>query len=208
VWLPEKVARAVAQLNKIPQGRAALYCARAELVDEDLKHLGYTDQPRRVGFGNALVESIAAGCTMMLNRGALLLLAGRLPKHVYIHDWWCYLVVSCLGEVVYDEVPAIRYRQHRENVIGVASEYERYVKKYRRFFGSGEGRHWMSDQALLLRQIYARNIAPDKLDLLELFIAGRTSLPRRVRLALSCGIRRQRRSDDLLLRLLIVLNRY
>ena len=208
VWLPEKVARAVTRLSELPQDRPALYCARAELVDEDLNPLGHTERPRRIGFGNALVNSIAAGCTMMLNRAALQQLAGRLPKNVYIHDWWCYLVVSCIGEVVYDEVSTIRYRQHRGNVIGVPNEFGRYVKKFRRFFGDAGGRTWMSDQAALLRELYKDSIPPDAQRLLDDFVAGKTSLLRRIQLALSCRIWRQRRLDDLLLRVLILLNRY
>ena len=35
------------------------------------------------------------------------------------HDWWTYLAVAaCAGEVLYDPQPAVKYRQHGENIIG------------------------------------------------------------------------------------------
>jgi glycosyltransferase involved in cell wall biosynthesis len=208
VWQPDKIARAVEKLNGVASDRPAMYCARAELVDENLAHLGFTEPPRKIGLGNALVESVAAGCTMVLNRNAARLIGEHLPGNAVIHDWWCYLVVSCFGEVVYDELAVLKYRQHGGNVMGVANEFSRFVKKCRRFFGGGGGRLWMSEQASSLLDIFRDSIPlPNRRVLID-FVAAKESLPRRLRLALSHGIWRQRKSDDLSLRLLIVLNRY
>ncbi len=208
VWQRDKIARAVAKLSAVASDLPAMYCARAELVDENLAHLGFTEAPSRIGFGNALVESIATGCTMVLNRNAAQLIGARLPSKVLIHDWWCYLVVSCFGEVVYDEAAVLRYRQHGGNVMGVESETARFAKKWRRFFGGGGGRVWMSEQASALLDGFRDILPASKSTLLDDFVAGKTSLYRRLRLAPSGDIWRQRKSDDLSLRLLILLNRY
>ena len=37
---------------------------------------------------------------------------------MHFHDWWLYLVVSAFGTVVYDNQPALLYRQHGGNAIG------------------------------------------------------------------------------------------
>jgi hypothetical protein len=35
------------------------------------------------------------------------------------HDWWTYMLVTGVGgNVIYDAVPSIRYRQHDDNEIG------------------------------------------------------------------------------------------
>ena len=74
----------------------ALYCSRATITDERLKPIGLTPLwPRQPAFGNALVENIVSGCTIVLNRPAQdLLLSAPSPKRAIFHDWWCYLVIS------------------------------------------------------------------------------------------------------------------
>lgn len=209
VWHPEKIARAVSKLSGIASDKPAMYCSRVELVDESLQHIGYTKVPGKIGFGNALVESIAAGCTMVLNREAVRLIANNLPKKVVIHDWWCYLVVSCFGEVIFDAETALKYRQHGNNAIGVgANGFTRLARKYRRFFGGGEGRQWMSAQASSLLDIFNESIPRSNRQVLDHFVGSKPFLFRRIQLAISGDIWRQTRQDDLLLRLLILMDRF
>lgn len=120
VWLTDKLARAVAALAPIPAGTPALYCARQILVDETLTRIGLSPAvAHKPGFPSALIQNIAAGCTIVLNRAAAeIVLSGMPPASAY-HDWWCYLVVAAAGgEVVHDPEPAILYRQHASNVVG------------------------------------------------------------------------------------------
>jgi glycosyltransferase involved in cell wall biosynthesis len=208
VWHPEKIARAVSKLSEVADDRPAMYCSRVELVAETLQHVGYTKVPGKIGFGNALVESIAAGCTMALNREAVRLIANNLPKKVVIHDWWCYLVASCFGEVIFDAETTLKYRQHGSNTIGVNDGFTRLARKYRRFFGSGEGHQWMSAQALSLLDIFNDSIPRSNRQVLDLFVGSKSFLFRRIRLALSSDVWRQTRQDDLMLRLLILMNRF
>jgi len=207
VWHPEKIARAIRKLSGVANDRPAMYCSRVELVDENLKHIGYTDLPRKIGFGNALLESVTAGCSIVLNREAMTLVGRNLPGKVVIHDWWCYLVVSCFGEVIVDAGATLKYRQHDSNAIGVANWFTRLARKYRRFFGSGEGHRWMSEQAASLRNIFKDRIPPANRRVLDNFVEAKSSWYRRVQLVLSGDVWRQKWPDDLLRRLLILLNR-
>lgn len=209
VWSPDKIARAVSALMPVAAGTPAMYCARLELVDENLAHIAYTRLPRQIGFGNALVESVAAGCTMVLNRKAVELIVNNLPDRVVIHDWWCYLVVSCFGTVIFDETASIKYRQHGANAIGAPFDWKtRLSRKYRRFFGAGDGYCWMSKQATSFKAIFQNSIPADRARCLTVFIGAKSSLRLRFQLALSGAIWRQSRTDDVLLRLLILMNRY
>lgn len=139
VWMPEKLARGVAALAHVPDGVAALYCARQWLVDARLNKLRLSAPVRRPpGFLTALTQNIATGCTVMLNRTAAdRVLASKPPAEAW-HDWWCYLVVTgCGGQVVADAAPVILYRQHGANVIGApASDASRGVAALRRGRGS------------------------------------------------------------------------
>ena len=87
VWLPEKLARAMAALQ--PHARPALYCSRQLLVDESLRRIGVSaplHQPP--GFPAALTQNVATGCTLVLNRAAARLVAGSHPPSATLHDWW------------------------------------------------------------------------------------------------------------------------
>ena len=119
VWLPGKVQRASAALARCGD-RPALYGSAQMLVDEALRPLGPTAPwPAGASFQGALTENIITGCTAALNVPAVRLLqrAGAV-QGVRFHDWWCYLVISAFGEVVYDDQPTLLYRQHGRNQIG------------------------------------------------------------------------------------------
>lgn len=120
VWMPDKLQRGVAALAEVPPGQPALYCARQQLVDEDLVPLGlspYRGHPS--AFPAALTQNVATGCTVMLNPAAVTLVAASMPPGGTLHDWWSYLVVSAAGgRLITDSVPVVLYRQHRRNAVG------------------------------------------------------------------------------------------
>ena len=209
VWYPEKIAHAISALNEITGSGPAMYCSRSEIVDEHLKHIGYTELPGKIGFGNALVENAATGCTIVLNRKAIELVVEHLPEKVLMHDWWCYLVLTCFGEVIFSTSPDIMYRQHASNTIGLASNtVYRLGRKLRRFFGSREGRHWISEQAISLLNTFGDCIPLSQRTVLNKFVGAKSSLRCRLRLALSGDIWRKNWFDNLALRILILINRF
>jgi len=205
VWQANKIERAVSLLAEVSD-RPALYCCRLDIVDEQLQSLELSVKPRKIGFGNALVENIAVGCTMVLNRKAIDLLCQQtLPSHVYVHDWWCYLVISCFGKVIFDDNPLIKYRQHGGNVIGAATNRLGVLKrKLARLFNA---RLWISEQAITFWELFSDRLPPAERDLLALLIKAKASFWYRVRLALSPAVWRQKCVDNLILRLVILMNR-
>ncbi|MBN8891622.1 MAG: hypothetical protein BGP12_08570 [Rhodospirillales bacterium 70-18] len=120
VWLPEKLARGTAVLLGADPASPALYCARQVLVDAELRRIGLSGPPgRQPGFPASLTQNVATGCTVMLNRAALLLVARSTPSSASLHDWWCYLLVTAAGgRFVQDDEPVVLYRQHAHNFVG------------------------------------------------------------------------------------------
>jgi len=120
VWLPEKLARGIAALQGTEAGTPALYCARQVLVDADLRRIALSAALRRVPrFPAALAQNIATGCTLMLNRAAIELVAASRAPGTTLHDWWCYLLVSAAGgALLFDATPVVLYRQHDGNMVG------------------------------------------------------------------------------------------
>jgi len=113
VWLPDKLARAVAHLEPLDDG-PAVYGSAMLSVDDEFRPLFETVPPRRVSFENALVQNVLPGCTMVLNRAARALCLRRMPRHV-VHDWWLYLVIAAFGTVIFDEAITVLHRVHRNN---------------------------------------------------------------------------------------------
>jgi glycosyltransferase involved in cell wall biosynthesis len=127
VWLPEKLARALAALDGVPAQTPALYCARQILVAGDLRKIGLSASLMGpAGFPACLTQNIATGCTVALNRAAIRRVAASRPPREGWHDWWCYILVSAAGgAILRDETPVILYRQHAANVVGAPSSAPR-----------------------------------------------------------------------------------
>ena len=209
VWLPEKISRAVAALASVRGNGAVLYCSRLEMVDEQLRPIGMTAIPQRIGFGNALVENVCVGCTIVLNRAAIDLLCQHLPRKILVHDWWCYLVVSCFGQIIFDPEASIRYRQHGGNVFGAAKgKLDRLKRNFKRFGGHGVGRDWQSHQAAVFLDTFGDRIPVAEQRIVRTFVEAKSNWWRRVGLVFSRDVWRQKMFDDLAWRLLALLNRY
>ena len=121
VWMADKLDRAVACLRSTPFDVPAIYCSRTEMIDHNGKRIGVLSPLflRAPSFANALVQSIAGGNTMVLNRAARNLMGRYANLAPVSHDWWAYqLVTGVGGRLIYDVQPSIYYRQHDGNLIG------------------------------------------------------------------------------------------
>ncbi|MGI4955663.1 MAG: glycosyltransferase [Janthinobacterium lividum] len=133
VWLPDKLAAGLSCLGHDPA--PVLYCSRQILVGESLSPLSLSE-PVHVppGFGPALTQNIATGCTVMLNPPAAALVAGSTPPPSSLHDWWSYLVVTGHGgRIIADARALVKYRQHGRNAVGAPrSKRQRAMAALRR----------------------------------------------------------------------------
>ena len=120
VWLPEKLARGVTELAAVPEETPALYFARQVLVDARLRRIAMSYRVRRPpGFPAALTQNLATGCTVLMNRAAMGLLATSTAPMGSLHDWWSYIMVSAHGgRLIADDEPTVLYRQHDTNTVG------------------------------------------------------------------------------------------
>ena len=64
------------------------------------------------------MQNIATGCTIVFNKNAKELFLSYLPQNIVMHDYWMYLLCVFFGEVIYDPIPHLGYRQHLNNVLG------------------------------------------------------------------------------------------
>ncbi|MFT0531907.1 glycosyltransferase family 2 protein [Castellaniella hirudinis] len=193
IWEADKLARAIACLRTLPANVPALYIARTRLVDQDNRAYGesarYTRPP---GFGNALVQNIGGGNTMVFNPAArrLLCLAGA-DVAVLAHDWWLYMLVAgCGGRVYYDDYLSLRYRQHGNNLmgsnLGLAARWHRA-----RLLLRGQFHRWNTANLTALQRV-RDHLDPASRRTLDAFVQGRAQpLAPRLRWFARSGLRRQ-----------------
>lgn len=209
-WLPDKISRAVKTIETVSQDNPALYCSGVEYVDEHLNHLKWYTVPNKIGFGNALVENVATGCTIVLNKTARQLILSKLPDNCLMHDWWFYLVISCFGTILWDDYSGIKYRQHQNNTVGAATTFFGDMqRRLRRFFKKDKnGLFSLSAQAATFYKLFSHELPDDKKHILKLIIDGKSSFFRRILLMFSTEIWRQRLFDNVIMRAVILINRY
>ena len=132
IWLSDKLNKAVSYLNSISSDIPALYCSATTLIDESNNIIGQSLKPRKpLSFSNALLHNIASGNTMVFNHKARELLISASSSEMIVHDWSLYqIVTACGGEVYFDNVASVLYRQHENNVIGDGKNILLRAKKF------------------------------------------------------------------------------
>jgi glycosyltransferase involved in cell wall biosynthesis len=205
VWFPDKLARAIGVLQTIPENRAGLYCSRQALVDANLRPIGLSPKiNRKPSLANALVQNIATGCTIVMNREARRVVIGAAVPEGTLHDHWTYLVVcAAAGEVFFDPEPSIFYRQHGANAVGSQAAIGRRI---RRALGRGPG-PFLRNMANNLGAIAAlEGQLPEARKISSLLTELQSPNPiKRVATLARYGIHRQTMMEDFLMRVLVCL---
>jgi len=194
VWLPPKISVGIESINQLSdsQNLPFLYCGRTTYTTESLEPYGqsplFSFPP---SFRNALVQSIAGGNTMIFNGKTKQLLEAAGLVDIPSHDWWCYLLVSAFGGIVfYDTDPQILYRQHKGALVGENQSLASRLNRLNLML-AGRFRDWSNKNIAALKSIHT-DLTADNKWLLDLFIKMRTATLRdRIRLFGVIGLYRQ-----------------
>jgi len=231
VWQPKKLQHAIDMLQNISYKDHSLPCSdepvsevpllytsRLQLVNDKLEVISLSQQARKgSSFENAMVENIVTGATIVMNRAAKLLLQDGLKRHfqelcdqILLHDWWCYLVISAFGCVIYDKEPFILYRQHESNTIGQKTGFfAKQKRRLQRFVKTGNV-HGITKQVALFLKVYQmriNNMPEAKHKVLLRFLDKDHDFFHRAAYAFHPDAIRQTALDSLLMRLLILFHR-
>lgn len=114
-----------------------------------------------------LIQNIATGCTMMINK-QLKTIAHPIPKKAIMHDWWLALVASLYDGVHHVTVPTILYRQHVGNNVG-AQKYSLhyFLSRYGRVH---ESIRKIMEQGKQLSDSYKNQLNEEQTQVLETLI--------------------------------------
>ncbi len=211
VWMEDKLEQAVRSLQAKGKDTPLLYCGMPQLVNEDMQiipSIMYTDN-MRPSFGNAVAENICTGCTAVFNQALARILRKEKPTFTVMHDWWLYLVASCYGEVIFDEIPHMYYRQHTDNAVGVQKNYWReFLARCSRFAGN---RYNISHQVQALcdfcqhMEEHGLSVEEEKMKLMQDMISARNNFTKRITLMKNPMLYRQRKGDNMIFRVILLL---
>lgn len=211
VWLPDKLANAVAHHagQGLTIGQPRLYCGRTIVVDQLLKPHGFTAIPRKpLGFGNALLQNIAGGNTMVFNQPLLQILRLISPEHSVLHDWTTYQAATgCGGLVYFDGRASVQYRQHMANVVGSNAGWTNRILRLQ-FLLKGGYKRWSLQTLQAMHQI-SPHLTAQSLATLREFDAVRSTTfnpYHRLRLAISGKYWRQSRMGQASFAFALLLN--
>lgn len=154
VWLADKLYLANVDLEASSSDIPHLHCGTSLPVNNNLRPIGKIKKAQNskgFRFENALIQSIAAAHTMVLNHTASTLLKSAdysvLPAW---HDWWVYILVTGAGgRITYSHTPQVLYRQHDFNRIGVNLGTRATLERISLVL-SGELRRWNSQNITAL----------------------------------------------------------
>lgn len=188
VWKSDKLVRAVNRLQFAKCNQPCLYLSNAELVDGSLQPCGrnvYKQKPK-LDFETVACAGGLLGCTMVFNEAlAGLIRDYDLPQKLVMHDFYTALVcVACDGEIFYDACATMKYRQHQENVVGVAQGFFGKIKdRLNNIFRKNTVS--IADQAKEVLSIYEDRLNPDKKNWLYKVTNYRNNICSRIQLACS-----------------------
>jgi glycosyltransferase involved in cell wall biosynthesis len=211
VWDADHLERAVARMGTTDAGRPWLGGGRMVLCDAQLRPIGQSPLPAHPpAFGNALVQNILSGNTIVMNEPAARLLAAAEAEAgpILLHDWWAYQIISGAGgEVCFDPKPSVQYRQHDANVVGANHGALSTLQRLRRGLGGERARWYRATVDALAAS--AHRFTPENQQKLTDFAAALKagSLPQRLRLLRQSGVYHQGAGAEWAFRVLAVLGR-
>ena len=212
-WYEDKLAVACSKLAGIDnkENKPFLYCCEADITDENLNTSGKDKAAEEAktsftvknpGFGNALIENIARGGSVIFNPTLLGMVRIDAPADCYMHDWWLYLLATCFGKAIHDNKAYYKYRQHKDNVLGASTSKLGIIK--RRLSQSRTNKGHVSRQAIAFGKLY--EIPEKKKIQLDVIASYQSSFKQRLRGLSGKYLYRQRKSDNIVFRMLFLTN--
>lgn len=201
VWLPDKLSRGIGYVSKYDTNIPIAYCSNTDLVDSNLNFLRKGRiKPISLSKSKALIQNVATGCTMVMNRTAVGTYVAHAFPEIKVHDFHMFQICSFLGKVIYDPESRILYRQHTDNQIGAPGFAGRMKKRLKGNFAKGI----LQRQAKLFLNAFKTELSEKDTELISNFIAYNKSLKNKLKLLVNPQIKYGHWESDFFLMLKIL----
>jgi hypothetical protein len=188
VWEARKL---ITQINQVTNDKPVAVASKRSYINVESHMIGISPNLRfKPCFENAMVENIAPGNTILINRKSVELINSFKSPRIFHYDSWIYLLVSAFGDVIHIQEPLTRYRIHSSNSVGLRKiNFKRFVASVNNFV----------DQSMFFHESCLKNLNTQHQNLLDEFVKIRTVKGKFRKTFLICKfpIRRQRRVDQI-----------
>ena len=154
IWEPHKLA---IQIQHCKGDLPTLVFSRRKFIDSSGKSIGISHSLKKSpSFGNALIENIAPGNTVLLNSPAVKIVNAFISPEIAHYDSWILLLISAFGECKYISEPLIQYRIHGNNQVGLRRlKFNRFESSALQFINqaayfSVESKQVLSEENILI----------------------------------------------------------
>lgn len=202
VWIDNKLSLSIDCIGLPSLPNPVAVATQMEVVDVNLKSIGLTSPPK-IGFlfNNALVQTVASGASVMMNRSAFRLLRSYRPKNVVMHDAWIYLLISAFGTFSYLEQPTILYRQHGQNFFGTSHGFrKRLENRLNRLKSKSPYR----EQAAEFLSVFGDQLSSENREIIERYVNYDKSFTERLLFAIWPTVQMQNWKANMFQRLLVL----
>jgi len=209
VWLPHKVEASVKALKYKNDNIPLMHFSSTYLTDSKLSPIKkWPKSPSKpLSFNNAVIENIAVGTTITINKAAKEMLTAKQPNsdNLIMHDWWFYLCISAFGETMYELKPTVLYRQHEENLIGGNKSLRDLILRKLRSYSNNKGKRILFKQAQEFWECYGDEISDIQKGQLQLFLKPRYNIWDRIYFLKQSHYYRQSLYENILYKMLILI---
>lgn len=179
VWLPEKLSSGIEFLKTERKDIPVAYCSNLSLVNSNLEFMKYGKSPYyNLTKGKALVQNVATGCTVIMNRKTVELYNRHTPKIIFYHDFLVFQICMFLGKMIYDSSSHILYRQHSSNQIGAPGKIARMKHRFSGHFS----KHVLQQQNIAFYDAYKELLSENDRNLFIRFNSYNMSIFSKIRL--------------------------
>lgn len=165
-WKSNKIQSAINRLS-FDTNVPALYYSNFEITNENLVPYGVSNIASAESSRSAiqiLLQNRVPGCTMVFNR-ELLDKVNRLHLgEVRMHDAYILLIAYLFGNIYFDNIPRIYYRQHSSNSVGYRKKklpLITWIKEKTCLLKKGEVTNLMATITPII-EIYSDELSPEK----------------------------------------------
>lgn len=207
VWERDKIEKQVKRLEQeVKKEEVPIACfTNYDYYDSNLRLQQKRTPPVfKPSFQNSIVECIAMGMNLMLNRKARDKMVQEVPKSCYGHDSWVYMICSEFGSMVELKEPLVRYRRHEQTVSAGGMGFFKFQWwRMKKFFGN----HYFEEvkaQLCEYERIFKKEMKEEDRKLLQLF-TGKRKLSKQLKKV--CYPKRFRASliDEIFLRIIFLI---
>ena len=128
IWEPDHLKNSLARLK--PGKPSVTFSSVNEFSTRGPESQRIWPKKLRIGkIENIIFENPARGCTIVMNKSFIKIVASNFPKNSIMHDWWIALVAKSLGCLTASSTPEVKYRIHANNAVGVSPPIKTKFKR-------------------------------------------------------------------------------